>query len=78
MKEPVRIREKKISGSDISLYLDIYQDGFRKKETLNLYLVPENNPATKLQSANTRKLAEQVKAQASSTSKRKNRLIGTE
>lgn len=63
LKEPVRIREKKIAGGNISLYLDIYQNGLRKKETLKLYLVPEVNTATKLQNANTRKLAEQIKAQ---------------
>ena len=62
LKEPVRIREKKIAGGNISLYLDIYQKGLRKKETLKLYLVPEINAATKLQNANTRKLAEQIKA----------------
>ena len=50
LKEPVRIREKKIAGGNISLYLDIYQKGLRKKETLKLYLVPEINAATKLQS----------------------------
>ena len=37
LKEPVRIREKKIAGGNISLYLDIYQKGLRKKETLKLY-----------------------------------------
>ena len=63
LKEPVRIREKKIAGGNISLYLDIYQKGLRKKETLKLYLVPEITAATKLQNANTRKLAEQIKAQ---------------
>lgn len=54
LKEPVRIREKKIAGGNISLYLDIYQKGLRKKETLKLYLVPEINAATKLQNANTK------------------------
>ena len=63
LKEPVRIREKKIAGGNISLYLDIYQNGLRKKESLKLYIVPEVNAATKLQNANTRKLAEQIKAQ---------------
>lgn len=42
LKEPVRIREKKIAGGNISLYLDIYQNGLRKKETLKLYLVPRS------------------------------------
>lgn len=63
LKEPVRIREKQITGGNISLYLDIYYRGNRKKESLKLYLVPEVNAATKLQNANTRKLAEQIKAQ---------------
>ncbi len=63
LKEPVRIREKKIAGGNISLYLDIYQNGMRKKETLKLYLVPEVNATAKLQNANTRKLAEQIKSQ---------------
>jgi integrase len=63
LKEPVRIREKAISGGNISLYLDIYVKGNRKKETLQLYLVPEIDAVTKQQNANTRKLAEQIKAQ---------------
>ena len=54
LKEPVRIREKKIAGGNISLYLDIYQKGLRKKETLKLYLVPEINAATKLQNGRNR------------------------
>ena len=28
LKEPVRIREKKIAGGNISLYLDIQREGF--------------------------------------------------
>ena len=37
LKEPVRIREKKIAGGNISLYLDIYQKGitFLKTCTYN-------------------------------------------
>lgn len=63
MKEPVRIREKRLNDGNVSLYLDIYYRGARKKEGLKLYLVPEINSAAKLQNANTRKLAEQIKAQ---------------
>lgn len=63
LKEPVRIREARRSDGNISLYLDIYSKGMRKREGLKLYLVPEINSATKLQNANTRKLAEQIKAQ---------------
>ena len=63
MKEPVRIREKRLNDGNVSLYLDIYYRGARKKEGLKLYLVPEIRSAAKLQNANTRKLAEQIKAQ---------------
>ncbi len=63
LKEPVRIREKVLAGGNISLYLDIYCRGNRKKEGLKLYLVPEVNAAARIQNANTRKLAEQIKAQ---------------
>lgn len=63
LKEPVRIREKKLLGGNKSLYLDMYYKGVRRKEGLKLYLVPEINAAAKQQNANTRKLAEQIKAQ---------------
>ena len=63
VKEPVRIREKVLDGRTISLYLDMYYKGNRKKEGLKLYIIPETTPAAKLQNKNTRKLAEQIKAQ---------------
>lgn len=63
MKEPVRIREKRLNDGNVSLYLDMYYMGARKKEGLKLYLVPEVNAAAKLQNRNTRKLAEQIKAE---------------
>ena len=63
MKEPVRIREKRLNDGNVSLYLDMYYMGARKKEGLKLYLVPEVNAAAKLQNRNTLKLAEQIKAE---------------
>ena len=63
VKEPVRIREKVLDGGTISLYLDMYHKGNRKKEGLKLYIIPDTSPAAKLQNKNTRKLAEQIKAQ---------------
>lgn len=63
IKEPVRIREKRLNDGNVSLYLDMYYRGVRKKEGLKLYLVPETDAAAKLQNRNTRKLAEQIKAQ---------------
>ena len=35
-KEPVKLREKKLSNGNISLYLDIYRNGKRHKEYLKL------------------------------------------
>ena len=63
MKEPVRVREKRLNDGNVSLYLDMYYMGARKKEGLKLYLVPEVNAAAKLQNRNTLKLAEQIKAE---------------
>ena len=63
VKEPVRIREKVLEDGTISLYLDMYHKGNRKKEGLKLYIIPETTPAAKLQNKNTRRLAEQIKAQ---------------
>lgn len=34
LKEPVRIREKRLNDGNISLYLDMYHKGARKKEGL--------------------------------------------
>ena len=63
LKEPVRIREKTLNDGTISLYLDMYYKGNRKKEGLKLYIIPETTPEAKLQNKNTRNLAEQIKAQ---------------
>lgn len=63
VKEPVRIREKVLNDGTISLYLDMYYRGNRKKEGLKLYIIPETSPAAKQQNRNTRSLAEQIKAQ---------------
>ncbi len=63
LKEPIRLREAKRKDGTVSLYLDMYHKGMRKKEGLKLYLVPEVNTAAKLQNQKTRMLAEQIKAQ---------------
>lgn len=57
----ITLREKKLSDGRVSLYLDIYEDGMRRYETLKLYLVPETNDATRAQNRQTRKLAEVVR-----------------
>ena len=61
-KEPVRIRERKLKGGSVSLYLDIYQNGKRVYEPLKLYIVPEKTPIDKDQNDNARAIAEKIKA----------------
>ena len=63
LKEPVRLRERKLNDGNISLYLDIYYKGVRKYEFLKLYLLPETTPIIKMQNEETRKIAEQIKSE---------------
>ena len=63
VKEPVRIREKVLEDGRISLYLDMYYKGNRKKEGLKLYIIPGTSPEVKQKNQNTRNLVEQIKAQ---------------
>ena len=63
LKEPIRLREKKLVDGNRSLYLDIYHRGTRKYEYLKLYLVPENTPDAKERNKETMKVAEQIKAE---------------
>ncbi len=58
---PVHIRTKKLSNGRESLILDTYKDGERVKETLGLYLVPENTRADKLANKATMKIAEEIR-----------------
>lgn len=62
-KEPVRIRERKLANGNRSLYLDIYQKGVRKVESLGLYLVPENTPADKAVNDHARMVAAKIKSE---------------
>ena len=62
-KSPVRLRKKKLSSGNYSLYLDIYSGGKRKKEYLKLYLVPEKTKVAKEENKNTMMVAETIKAE---------------
>ena len=62
IKEPVTIRERVLTGGKKSLYLDIYVKGSRKTESLGVFIYPGTDPATKRMNADSRKTAEQVKA----------------
>lgn len=62
-KEPVRLREKKLTNGSTSLYLDIYKDGVRKYDFLKLYLVPETSAEARQQNQNTLQAANAIKSQ---------------
>ena len=62
VKEPVRLRQKKLSGGNTSLYLDIYHNGRREYEFLKLYLIPERTKADKEQNRQTMQIANSIKA----------------
>ena len=62
-KETVRLREKKLSNGNVSLYLDYYKDGKREYEFLKLYLIPEKTPFDKLHNVETLDAANAIKAE---------------
>lgn len=62
-KEPVRIRYKRLSNGNQSIYLDIYQNGIRQYQFLKLYLIPETDQSSRVQNANTLQAANAIKAQ---------------
>ena len=63
VKEPVRIRQRKLANGNIILYLDVYVKGVRKVESLGLYLVPESTPIDRQQNNHARQVAEKIKAE---------------
>ena len=62
-KEPVRLREKKLSNGNVSLYLDICRNGRRHKEYLKLYLIDAKTPLEREQNRQTLATAQAVKSQ---------------
>ena len=63
LKEPVKVRTKKLADGSESYYLDIYVDGKRSYEFLKLYHLPEINPLIKEQNRATRAAVETIKSQ---------------
>ena len=59
----VEIKERKLPTGKRSLYLEYYETGFRKKESLGLILVPEDSPKAKLANKETLRKAQEIKAQ---------------
>ena len=43
----VEIKERALKGGNRGLYLEYYEKGFRKRENLHLYLIPDNAPNAK-------------------------------
>ena len=43
----VEIKERPLKGGNRGLYLEYYEKGFRKRENLHLYLIPDNAPDAK-------------------------------
>lgn len=62
IKEPVRLRKKKLANGNMSLYLDIYRSGKRTYEFLRLYLIPEKKQCDRTQNKETLKIANTIKA----------------
>lgn len=61
-KEPVKLREKKLSNGNISLFLDIYRNGKRHKEYLKLYLINATTPFEREQNRQTLATAQAIKS----------------
>lgn len=62
-KESVRLRQRKISGGQISLYLDIYRNGKREYEYLKVYLIEDPlTPADKRKNKENLAFAQNVQA----------------
>ena len=66
-KENVIIREKKLSGGKISLYLDIYRSGQRSYEFLKLYILEKpRTPEERQKNNETLQLAENIRSKRES------------
>lgn len=62
-KEPIHVRERQLRNGNVSLYLDIYQNGKRTYENLNLYLVKPLTAIDRRQNDQTLQLAQNIKAE---------------
>ena len=63
LKEPVRVRTKKLADGSESYYLDIYVNGKRSYEFLKMYHLPEVNARVREQNRATREAVETIKSQ---------------
>jgi integrase len=63
VKEPIRLRFKKLANGNQSIYLDYYSNGKRQYDFLKLYIIPERSADDKAANASTMQTANAVKAQ---------------
>lgn len=59
----VEIKERKLTAGNRSLYLEYYEKGFRKKENLHLYLLPDDAPNARKINGQTYNKAREIQAQ---------------
>ena len=59
----VEIKERKLTAGNRSLYLEYYEKGFRKKENLHLYLIPDDAPNARKLNGQTYNKAREIQAQ---------------
>lgn len=59
----IEIKERPIKNGNRSLYLEYYENGFRKKVSLNLYLIPDDAPNAKRINEHVYKLAQEIRSE---------------
>lgn len=63
VKEPVKIRFRKLKNGNTSIYLDLYLNGIREYEFLSIYLRPGTSRADKEWNKEQLRLANAVKSE---------------
>ena len=64
----VEIKVRMLTARNRSLYLEYYETGFRKRENLHLYLVPDDAPNARMLNEQTYRKAQEIQAQRILTS----------
>lgn len=62
LKEPIKVRTRKLSNGNETIYLDIINDGKRVREYLKLYILAGNTRDIKARNKETMELANAIKA----------------
>lgn len=59
----VEIKARMLTAGNRSLYLEYYETGFRKRENLHLYLIPDDAPNARKLNEQTLRKAQEIQAQ---------------